>query len=134
MGPMMKFYKQRNNLQVTKSRKIFNQLRSMPKLSTEENTCLYYTKYARSRTMADCDNIQALIHDLFLRSLTIFSHKPKLLFCLSECCSLDLPSWLLASAQLFLQPQLIPHSEQSLSIIILSLRQEDVRPRLHKTR
>jgi len=64
----MKFYKQRKNFQVPKSRKIFNHLRSTPKFSTEENTCLYYTNYARSRTMADCHNIQALIHCLFLRS------------------------------------------------------------------
>lgn len=38
----------------------------MVKLSTEENTCLYYTKYICFRTIVDCHNIQALIHGLFL--------------------------------------------------------------------
>lgn len=49
--------------------------------------------------------------------ISIFFHQPKRRFCLSECCSLDLQIWLLAPTQLFLQPQLIPHSEQSVSII-----------------
>jgi hypothetical protein len=57
-------FKQRNNLQVSKSRNKFNQLRSMPKLSTEENMSLFYTKIARSHTMADSHNIPALIHGL----------------------------------------------------------------------
>lgn len=49
--------------------------------------------------------------------ISIFFYQTKRRFCLSECCSLNLRSWLFASAQLLLQSQLMPHNEHSVSII-----------------
>lgn len=80
MGPVIKFYKLCKHLQVPKGRKIFNQLRSIPKLSTEENTCLLYTKYELFHIMVDCNNIQGLIYDLFLRSFLYSFNIPRVDF------------------------------------------------------
>jgi hypothetical protein len=99
---------------MSNSRKIFIRFLSTPKLSTEENTCLFYTKYAYYTGLSQCSGVNP--RPLF-SLLSIFLHQPKRRFCLSECCSLNLPSWLLVPAQLLFQPQLLRHSEQSVPII-----------------
>lgn len=97
--------------------KNFDQLCSMPKLFTEENNCLYYTKYTRSHIMADCHNIQALIHDLFLRSFRYSFTNPIVDFVCRSAAVWIYQLGLLVPAQLSLQPQLVSHSELSVSII-----------------
>jgi hypothetical protein len=74
ISPVISVCKQHKNLQVSKSRKTFNQLISMYKLSKEENICLLYIKDPDSRIMTGCHNVQTLPHGLFHRSF-LYSFK-----------------------------------------------------------
>jgi len=80
MGPMMKFYKQLKSFKCLRAGKCLISCVLCLNFPRKKMLFLYYTNYARSSTMADCHNIQALINGLFLRSFLYSFTNPSLEF------------------------------------------------------